>query len=70
MKNKGFFAREFHCREPGDDVKAGKSRESIRAIVTRRRRDAIQGRRPPPSRTPNCFIPLVSLGVVANDGSA
>jgi hypothetical protein len=43
MKNKGFFDREFHCRGPGDDPKAGKSRESIRAIVMRRRREAIQG---------------------------
>src|SRR5580658_5021824 len=34
--------------------------------------DATQsrGRRPPPWESPNCFIRLVSLGVVANDGSA
>jgi hypothetical protein len=38
MKNKGFLTTEFHCRELGDDAKAGKSRESIRAIVMRRRR--------------------------------
>jgi hypothetical protein len=59
MNNKGFFDREFHCREPGDDAKAGKSRESIRAIVMRRRREAIQraaGLRP---------AILASLGVVA-----
>jgi hypothetical protein len=36
MKNKGFYDREFHCRGPGDHAKAGKSRESIRAIVMRR----------------------------------
>jgi hypothetical protein len=70
MKTKDLLTAKFHCREPGDDAKAGNSRESIRAIVMSRRRDAIRGRRPPPCRTPNCFIPLVSLGVVANDGSA
>jgi hypothetical protein len=36
MKNKGFFDREFHSCGPGDHAKAGKSRESIRAIVMRR----------------------------------
>jgi hypothetical protein len=43
MKTKDLFTAKFHCREPGDDAKAGKSRESIRAIVMCRRRDAIQG---------------------------
>jgi hypothetical protein len=38
MKNKGFLTAEFHCRGPGDDAKAGNSRESIRAIVMRRPR--------------------------------
>jgi hypothetical protein len=33
MKNKGLSHREFHCRRPGDHAKAGKSRESNRAIV-------------------------------------
>jgi hypothetical protein len=44
LKTKDLFTAKFHCREPGDDAKAGKSRESIRAIVLYRRRDAIQGR--------------------------
>jgi hypothetical protein len=43
MKTKDFLTAKFHCREPGDDAKAGNSRESIRAIVLYRRRDAIQG---------------------------
>jgi hypothetical protein len=43
MKTNGFSTAQFHCREPGDDAKAGKSRKSIRAIVMDRRRDAIQG---------------------------
>jgi hypothetical protein len=43
MKTKDFSTDKFHCREPGDDAKAGNSRESIRAIVMYRRRDAIQG---------------------------
>jgi hypothetical protein len=38
MKNKGFFTAEFHSSGPGDHAKAGKSRESIRAIVMRRPR--------------------------------
>jgi hypothetical protein len=64
MKNKGFFDREFHCRGPGDHAKAGKSRESIRAIVMRpatRCNPGAAGRRP---------AILASLGVVANDSSA
>jgi hypothetical protein len=44
MKTKDFLTAKFHCREPGDDAKAGNSRESIRAIVMSRRRDAIQER--------------------------
>jgi hypothetical protein len=44
MKTKDFFAAKFHCREPGDNAKAGNSRESIRANVMYRRRDAIQER--------------------------
>jgi hypothetical protein len=43
MKTKDFFTGKFHCREPGDDAKAGKSRESIRAIVMYRRRDGNSG---------------------------
>jgi|HubBroStandDraft_1064217.scaffolds.fasta_scaffold1864968_1 hypothetical protein len=70
MKTKYFFTAKFHRREPGDDAKAGKGRESIRAIVPYRRRDAIQG---PPAAAlgiAELLHPLVSLGVVANDGSA
>jgi hypothetical protein len=54
MKNKGFFDREFHCREPGDDAKAGKSRESTRAIVMYRRPDALQG--PPAAALSNAEL--------------
>jgi hypothetical protein len=38
MKNRRLLIEEFHCRGPGDHAKAGKSRESIRAIVMRRPR--------------------------------
>jgi hypothetical protein len=70
MKNQGFFDHGFHCLEPGDDAKAGKSRESIRATVMRRRREAIQGPPAAALRSPNCFVPLASLGVGRNDDSA
>jgi hypothetical protein len=62
MKNKAFFDREFHCRGPGDHAKAGNGRES-----TAQSSCAGDAQEPPAAtlRTPNCFIPLVSLGVVA-----
>jgi hypothetical protein len=70
MKNKGFSTAKFHCRRPGDHAKAGNSRESIRAIVMRRRREAIPGaagRRPVIAEW---LRPLASLGVGRNDDSA
>jgi hypothetical protein len=54
MTTKDFFTARFHRREPGDDAKAGKSRESIRAIVMHRRRDAIQG--PPAAALSNAGL--------------
>jgi hypothetical protein len=58
MKNKGFFDREFHCRAAGDHAKAGNGRESIRAIVMRRRREATQG---PPAALSIAELLLPSL---------
>jgi hypothetical protein len=49
MKTKDLFTAKFHCREPGDDAKAGNSRESIRAIFhapATRRNPRAAGRRP------------------------
>jgi hypothetical protein len=65
MKNKGFLTSKFHSREPGDDAKAGKSRESNRAIVMRRRREAIQGPPAAALRSPNCFVPSLRSASVA-----
>jgi hypothetical protein len=59
MKNKGFFDREFHCRGPGDNAKAGNSRESIRAIVMRWRRISNPGAAG--------IAKLLRLGVGRND---
>jgi hypothetical protein len=56
MKNKGFLTAQFHIRGPCDHAKAGNSRESIRAIVMRRRREAIQGPPAAALRSPNCFV--------------
>jgi hypothetical protein len=70
MKNKGFLTAQFHCRGPGDHAKAGNSRESNRAIVMRRRREAIPG---PPAAAlgiAELLRPLASLGVDRNDDSA
>ena len=71
MKNKGFLTAKFHCRGPGDHAKAGNSRESIRAIVMRRRpREAIQGPPAAALRIAELLRPLASLGVGRNDDSA
>jgi hypothetical protein len=65
MKNRGFLIAELHRRRPGDHAKPGKSRESIRAIVMRRRRASnpgAAGRRPVIAEL---LRPLAWLGVVA-----
>jgi hypothetical protein len=61
MKNKGFFDPEFHRRGPAITRKQGT------AGNRRLNRQAPATLEPPAAalRTPNCFIPLVSLGVVA-----
>jgi hypothetical protein len=74
MKSQGFLTAKFHCRGPGDHAKAGKSRESIRAIFHAptaglTRGEATQG--PPPAALGFAeLLPLASLGVAPNDDSA
>jgi hypothetical protein len=70
MKNKGFLTFEFHCRGPGDHAKAGKSRETIRAIVMRRRREAIQGPPAAALRIAELLRPSRFVRRRRNDGSA